>query len=126
MALPRRLAIFASVGAAATLGYVIIAESLALAGLRPSLASLTAYGLCGLWSYFGHKRLTFASAAPHATAAPRFILVMAAGLLVAAGAPLLYARLFGPSPYVAVLATCVFAPLVGFIGAQNFAFRAVD
>lgn len=121
-----RLGTFASVGVAATIGYAIIAESLAVLGLRPALASVTAYAICGLWSYLGHKRFTFASAAPHSIAAPRFLVAAAAGLLIAAGAPLLFAQIFGPSPYFAVLATCVIAPVVSFVASQSFVFRPVD
>jgi putative flippase GtrA len=122
----RRLGTFASIGAAATIGYILIAESLAFLGLKPALASLIAYGLCGVWSYLGHKRFTFVSSTPHSIAAPRFVVVAVVGLLIAAGAPLLYARLFGPSPYFAVLATCVVAPIVSFLASQNFVFDAAE
>jgi len=121
-----RLGTFASVGAAATIGYAIIAESLAFLGLRPAAASVIAYGICGLWSYLGHKRFTFASAAPHSVAAPRFVVAAAGGLLIAAGSPLLFTQFFGPSPYFAVLATCVVAPIVSFVASQSFVFRPVD
>ena len=112
-------------GAAATIGYVVIAESLAFLGLRPALASVIAYAICGLWSYLGHKRFTFASSTPHSFAAPRFVAAAAAGLLISAGAPLLFAWLLSPSPYFAVLATCVVAPIVSFVASQNYVFRAV-
>jgi putative flippase GtrA len=121
-----RLGTFATVGVAATVGYAIIAESLAFFGLRPALASVIAYGICGLWSYLGHKRFTFASPAPHSVAAPRFVIAAAVGLLIAAGAPLLFARFFGASPYFAVLATCIVAPIVSFVASQSFVFRSAD
>ena len=121
-----RLGTFATVAVAATIGYAIIAEGLAFLGPRPALASAVAYAICGLWSYLGHKRFTFASAAPQAIAAPRFVIAAAAGLLIAAGAPLLFARFFGPSPYFAVLATCVVAPIVSFVASQSFVFHPVD
>jgi putative flippase GtrA len=121
-----RLGTFATIGAAATVGYAIIAESLAFLGLKPAPASLIAYGICGLWSYLGHKRFTFASTAPHSIAAPRFVAAAAAGLLIAAGAPLLFALFFDPLPYFAVLATCVVAPIVSFVASQSFVFRPVD
>ena len=69
----RRLATFASVGAVATIGYAVIAGSLAFMGVKPLWASLTAYAVCTAWSYLGHKRFTFASAGPHHVEAPRFI-----------------------------------------------------
>jgi putative flippase GtrA len=124
MATLRRLATFATVGAAATVGYAVIAEGLVFAGLKPILASLTAYALCTCWSYFGHKRFTFASAGAHRVEAPRFIAVTATGLLVAIAMPLLFARFFGPSPYLAILATCIVVPIISFIASQRFVFRA--
>lgn len=119
-----RLATFATIGAAATVGYAIIAESLAFLGMNPVPASLIAYGMCALWSYLGHKRFTFASAAPHSIAAPRFVVATAAGALVAAGMPMLFAQFFGASPYFAVLATCLLAPIISFVASQCFVFRS--
>ena len=122
----RRLATFASIGAAATIGYAVIAEGLAFFGLKPVLASLVAYGVCACWSYLGHKRFTFGSPAPHRIEAPRFVVTTAAGVLVALGMPLLFARFFGPSPYFAVLATCILVPIISFIASQRFVFRPAD
>jgi putative flippase GtrA len=118
-----RLATFATIGAAATIGYAIIAASLVFLGLRPLWASLIAYGLCACWSYLGHKHVTFGSSGAHAVEAPRFVVATAAGLLVATGMPILFAKLFGPSPYFAVLATCVLVPIISFVASQRFVFR---
>lgn len=121
----RRLAAFATIGAAATLGYALIAGSLTFFGLKPVLASLIAYGICACWSYLGHKWFTFGSAAPHRVEAPRFLVVTTVGVLVAAGMPLLFTNLFG-SPYFAVLATCILVPVISFVASQRFVFRSVD
>ena len=122
----RRLATFASIGAVATVGYAVIAEGLAFFGLKPVLASLVAYGICACWSYLGHKRFTFGSPAPHHIEAPRFVVATVAGVLVATAMPLLFARFFGPSPYFAVLATCILVPIISFIASQRFVFRPAD
>lgn len=119
-----RLAAFGAVGAAATIGYAAIAETLAYLGVKALWASLIAYAICACGSYLGHKRFTFASAAPHTRAAPRFFVASLAGLLVAIGAPVLFAEFFGPSPYFAILVTCILAPILSFIAAQSFVFRA--
>jgi putative flippase GtrA len=121
----RRLATFASVGAVATIGYAVIAEGLVFVGVKSLWASLTAYVICTCWSYLGHKRFTFASAGLHRVEAPRFVLTTFVGLLVALGMPLLFAQFFGPSPYLAILATCVLVPIISFIASQRFVFRAV-
>jgi putative flippase GtrA len=119
----RRLATFATVGAAATIGYAVIAEGLAFFGLRPVLASLIAYAICGCGSYLGHKRFTFASMGLHSAEAPRFFVATIAGLFVALTTPLLFAQFFGPSPYFAILATCFLVPIVSFVTSARFVFR---
>jgi putative flippase GtrA len=120
----RRLLTFASVGAVATIGYAIIAEGLAFAGLEALWASLIAYAICATWSYLGHKYFTFGSAGSHHVEAPRFVITTLVGLLIAIAMPLLFARLFGPSPYFAILATCILVPIISFIASQRFVFRA--
>ena len=120
----RRLATFASVGAIATIGYAVIAGSLAFMGVKPLWASLTAYAICTAWSYLGHKRFTFASAGPHHIEAPRFIVASLVGLLVATATPILFA-LLGLSPYFAILATCILVPIISFVASQRFVFRPV-
>jgi putative flippase GtrA len=120
----RRLATFASVGAIATVAYGIIAESLVFFGLKLLWASLIAYAVSATWSYLGHKYFTFASSGKHVIEAPRFILTTGVGLLIAVGMPTLIAKLFGPSPYVAVLATCILVPIISFVASQRFVFRS--
>jgi putative flippase GtrA len=120
----RRLATFATVGAVATIGYAVIGEGLAFLGLQPLWASLIAYAVCTCWSYLGHKRFTFNSSGPHHREAPRFVATTLVGLLVAVGMPLLFSRFFGPSPYLAILATCVLVPIISFIVSQRFVFRS--
>jgi putative flippase GtrA len=121
----RRLATFASVGAVATIGYAVIAGSLAFMGVKPLWASLTAYAVCTAWSYLGHKRFTFASAGPHHVEAPRFIAASLVGLLVATGTPILFTEILGLSPYFAILATCILVPIISFVASQRFVFRPV-
>jgi putative flippase GtrA len=120
----RRLATFASVGAIATVAYGIIAESLVFFGLKLLWASLIAYAISATWSYLGHKYFTFASRGKHVIEAPRFILTTGIGLLIAVGMPTLIAKLFGPSPYIAVLATCILVPILSFVASQRFVFRS--
>lgn len=120
----RRLATFATIGAVATISYALIAESLISLRLTPLWASLIAYAICATWSYLGHKHFTFSSSGSHATEAPRFAIATVVGLLVAIAMPVLFARLFGSSPYTAVMATCVLAPIISYIVSQRFVFRA--
>jgi putative flippase GtrA len=119
----RRLATFATIGVVATVSYALIAESLVSLRLTPLWASLIGYTLCATWSYLGHKHFTFSSSGRHAIEAPRFVLVTIVGLFVAVAMPILFARLFGPSPYGAVTATCVLVPIISFVVSQRFVFR---
>jgi putative flippase GtrA len=118
-----RILIFGAVGAASTIGYAVLAECFAYLGMKPVLASILAYGICACWSYLGHKKFTFASDAPHYIAAPRFLIVNAIGLSVATAAPLICARIWGPSPHIAILATCILVPIISFVASQRFVFR---
>jgi putative flippase GtrA len=120
----KRLTTFASVGAAATIGYAIIAGGLVFFAVKPLYASLIAYGICASGSYLGHKRFTFGSPESHAIEAPRFFAATLIGLAVAVGMPILYARFFGPSPWFAILATCVLVPILSYLLSQRFVFRA--
>jgi putative flippase GtrA len=120
----KRLATFATVGAAATIGYAAIAGGLVFFEMKPLYASLIAYAICASGSYLGHKRFTFGSPERHAIEAPRFFATTLIGLAVAVGMPILYARFFGPSPWFAILATCVLVPILSYLLSQRFVFRA--
>jgi putative flippase GtrA len=120
----RHLATFATIGAVATVSYALIAESLVLLRLTPLWASLIAYAICATWSYLGHKHFTFSSGGRHTVEAPRFAIATLVGLIVAIATPVLFARLIGPSPFVAVMATCVLVPIISYVVARRFVFRS--
>jgi hypothetical protein len=90
-----RLGTFATVGVAATIGYATIAESLAFLGLSGvgfgcRLRDLRPVVLSRSQAF--HFRIGGA----HSIAAPRFVIAATAGLLIAAGAPLLFAEFLVP------------------------------
>ena len=110
-----RLMRFAGVGGAATLIYAGLAAGFGALGVRAVGASLLAYGLAGLFGYFGHKRVTFRSDRAHAEEAPRFAAASVMGAAIATAAPLVLtdaARLPG---FVAIGFTCVAVPAMNFL-----------
>lgn len=109
------VAIFGSVGAAATLCYFLLATALAkLLGISPATASVIAYILSAGISYFGHRRLSFASKRSHAAAVPRFLTTLAIGLAIAFLLPK-GGEALGSPPTVAFAAICVVIPVANFL-----------
>jgi putative flippase GtrA len=118
-----RLARFTVVGLAAMAAYALIVTALNMAGLKPAwLASGMAYATAAIWSYFGHRRISFRSDAPHKVAGPRFVLVTLTGQGLAIAIPAIVSDWGGwPSAY-ATLAVCVICPGVSFILNSGFVF----
>ena len=111
-----RVARFAGVGAAATAIYAILAWGLTfLAGIPATAASVAAYAMAAVFSYFGHKRVTFRSGRPHAREVPRFVAATAIGLALAVAFPLIFTdRLHWPR-LVAIVLTCIAVPAANYL-----------
>ena len=111
-----RLVRFGFVGIGATLLYAAIAWMLtAGARIGATPASLLAYALAALFSYLGHKRFTFRSAASHTPEVPRFVAASALGAGVAAAAPLILTDRLGLPSMVAIVFTCVAVPVMNYL-----------
>ena len=117
-----RLARFAVIGAAATVIYAVLAAAFGAAGMEATAASLLAYGLGGLVSYLGHKRVTFRSGRAHAVEAPRFAAACALGAAIAAAAPLVFTDWLRLPGYVAIGITCVAVPALNFVVLNHLVF----
>jgi putative flippase GtrA len=106
---------FGVVGVSCAVLYASLAWSLTvIAGLPAIVGSVTAYAISGVFSYLGQKLFTFRSAAPHAEAAPRFLLVFLAGVGVAACAPMLLTDRMRLPPLVAIVFTCGVVPVINY------------
>jgi putative flippase GtrA len=82
----RRATGFLGVGAFATaLQYVILLAGVELLGASPVVASATGFTVSAVANYLLNYRYTFRSRRRHVSAALRFALVAAAGLLLTAG-----------------------------------------
>ncbi|RUW34111.1 MULTISPECIES: GtrA family protein [unclassified Mesorhizobium] len=120
-----RLSRFAVIGGAATLVYALCALLLSGGGraLSATSASVIAYVIAGVFSYAGHKYFTFVSAGAHRFELPRFLLLNAMGLAIAAALPGLLTGRLGMPAAVPVLLTCVAVPLVNYIMLGRWVFR---
>ena len=118
-----RLARFVLIGAGSTLLYAALALAL---GVIPQFgaiwSSVTAYAIAAVFSYSGHKFLTFASAGAHRDEAPRFILATLLGLAIATAIPWTVTGALGLWPWVAVALTCVCVPITNFIVLDKWVF----
>lgn len=116
------VAIFGSVGVAATLCYLLIVSGLtALSGLSPAKASVVAYLICTILSYYGHKHLSFASKRADAVAVPRFLASAVIGLAMAWLVPAVGDDLGWPAAVSFVL-ICVLVPGLNFVLLSRWVF----
>lgn len=121
----RRLASFSLVGAAATLGYALLAlAGTALFNAPAALVSGFAYALASILSYCGHRGLTFRSNRAHGVAIPRFMQVTLLGHLVSIALPALLSDGLGLPSILPVALTCVAVPLLNFIILPRYVFGA--
>ncbi|MGL4240565.1 MAG: GtrA family protein [Beijerinckiaceae bacterium] len=118
-----RLVRFTAVGLAAMAAYAIIVTLLTFLGLRPAwLASGVAYAIAAIWSYVGHRNVSFRSDAPHRVAGPRFVLATAAGQTIAIAIPAGLTDAAGLAQLWSTAAVCIVCPAVSFILNSRFVF----
>ncbi|WP_353643947.1 GtrA family protein [Mesorhizobium sp. WSM2239] len=117
------MAIFVSVGVAATILYFVLASSTSvILQVSPSISSVVAYLLSAVFSYCGHKYLSFTSSGAHTIEAPRFVVTTTLGLLIAYLLPLAAERM-GLPHFVAYAAVCLVVPMVNFVLLKRWVFR---
>lgn len=109
---------FVSVGIAATIlygGVAILLVEWKVAALGMVSASMIAYAVAALFSYLGHKFVTFMSPGSHRVELPRFLALTGVGFAIAGGLSMLFAGMPGVPHYVPVLLTCVTVPIINFV-----------
>ncbi|MBN9553158.1 MAG: GtrA family protein [Alphaproteobacteria bacterium] len=122
-----RLFRFAAVGVTSTLCYAITALFLTAKLHYATIeASVAAYAIAALLSYFGHRVITFRSTGDHAREAPRFGALMLCGYALALAIPLFFAQLLGWPPSASILITCIAIPLVNYMLMARVVFRGGD
>lgn len=101
--------------------YVLLCELLSKMGLAAPLAAALGLMPVLVVSYLGHKTKTFASRGAHIDEAPRFLVIAALDLAVAAGVPMAFASLPSWMPFVALT---VIIPVLNFVVMRLWVFRA--
>ncbi|MER9230748.1 GtrA family protein [Mesorhizobium sp. M0622] len=121
----RRLSRFALIGIASTLIYAVCAFLLsALPGpvLPAALASVAAYIIAAIFSYLGHKYVTFVSPGTHAFEAPRFFLLTALGIGFSWLLPLVLVDCLGTRPVLPIAIICVAVPAINYFILDRWVF----
>lgn len=123
-----RLSRFAAIGGAATLIYAVAAYCLS-GGMGTSIlpaatASLLAYFLAAVFSYLGHKYVTFLSPGTHSFEAPRFVALTAVGLGFAWLLPTILVDGAGLPPAVPIIVTCILVPVVNYLLLDRWVFAS--
>jgi putative flippase GtrA len=121
----RRLSRFALIGIASTLIYAVCAfllSALPRPVLPAALASVAAYAIAAIFSYVGHKYVTFMSSGMHAFELPRFFLLTALGIGFSLLLPLILVDGFGARPVLPILITCVIVPAFNYFVLDRWVF----
>jgi putative flippase GtrA len=114
---------FISVGLLTTALYATLALSASHLGLTATAASLTAFFITALFSYAGHKYVTFMSGGQHSFELPRFLATSAVGLVVVSFLPAFLSGMLGLPAAVPILAACVVVPAVNYVVFSRWVFR---
>jgi putative flippase GtrA len=110
----RLIPTFLGVGGAGAATYALLATGLDQAGLPAWLASVLSYAALIPIVYWGQRRLTFRSSAPHASAFPKYVGAQMLGLSLSAALP----WFLPPAPRLPPALT--FFAMIGVISALNF------
>ena len=114
MAQIRELIRFAAVGGAATLLYAVLTwTGIKTLHAAPALASAAAYLLAALFSFLGHRYITFLSTGSHVVEAAKFVFLTACGLAVATGVMQLAGALHWPT-IVGIVIVSGAIPIINF------------
>jgi len=118
-----RLSRFATIGVASTLLYAVLALGLVHLGVDTTWASVIAFLLAAVFSYAGHKYVTYASGGRHVFEFPRFLALSLVGLGVVSILPVLLVGLLGMPPAIPILAACLVLPAFNYVVLGRWVFR---
>ena len=118
-----RLACMAVVGGVATALYAILTlTAVKVLSLPIALASPIAYGLAAIWSFRGHRRLTFRDRIPHSAAPARFLALTLIGYGAASAIPALVSGWLAGPPEASILIVCLAIPALNYIVLNRHVF----
>jgi len=118
-----KLSRFAVVGAGTTALYAVLALAFSFSGIAATGASVLAFLITAVFSYAGHKYVTFASGGSHAFEAPRFLAVSASSLTTVSVLPAVLTGMLGLPAAVPILLACIIVPAVNYVVLGRWVFR---
>lgn len=105
----------AVVGGVATALYAVLSwTAVQVLSLPIALASPIAYGLAAIWSFRGHRCLTFGDRRPRQGASARFFALTVIGYGAASAIPLIASGWLGAPPEASILIVCLAIPVLNY------------
>ncbi|MGX5848111.1 GtrA family protein [Mesorhizobium sp. PL10] len=124
---PARILRFAAIGGVSTLIYAVLTLALSARhgfGMPATVASIAGYGAGAVFSYCGHRFVTFMSDGAVGFEVVRFACATAIGFLLSVGLAVILADVAGLPPLVPVAIASVLVPALNFIILRKFVFVA--
>ncbi len=119
-----RLSRFLLIGGASTVLYAVLALALSnVEGVGVTGASILAFGIAAVFSYVGHKYITFVSGGDHRFELPRFLVLTLLGLVVVSLLPAILCGVLDLPAAVPIVLACVFIPAVNYVVLGLWVFR---
>ncbi|RAZ91584.1 GtrA family protein [Mesorhizobium hawassense] len=122
---PARVLRFAAIGGLSTLiyatGALILSDQHSF-GMPAVIASVVAYCTAAVFSYWGHRLVTFMSDGAIGFEAARFACATAVGFLLSVGLATVLTDIAGLPPSVPVILACIMVPILNFIILRRFVF----
>ena len=118
---------FAVIGGMSTLIYAVVALILAQPrsiGMPAVTASAFGYGAGAIFSYCGHRFVTFMSDGAVGFEIARFVGATAVGFMLSTGLAVILSDLVGLPPFVPVAVASILVPILNFIILRKFVFVA--
>lgn len=121
---PARILRFAAIGGLSTLIYALGTLTLSDRhfGLPATVAAITAYAAAAVFSYCGHRFVTFMSDGTVGFEVIRFACVTAIGFMLSVGLATILTDVAGFPPAVPVVLASVLVPVLNFIVLRKFVF----
>ena len=124
---PARILRFAVIGGVSTLIYAVLTLALSALhgfGMPVTIASIAGYGAGAVFSYCGHRFVTFMSDGAVGFEIVRFACATALGFLLSVGLAVILADVAGLPPLVPVAIASILVPVLNFIILRKFVFVA--
>lgn len=124
---PARILRFAAIGGVSTLIYAVLTLALSARqgfGLPATTGSIAGYGAGAVFSYCGHRFVTFMSDGAVGFEIVRFACATAIGFLLSVGLAVILTDVAGLPPLVPVAIASVLVPVLNFIILRKFVFVA--